>query len=37
MEAVHISEMLVYFNKTSQRHIPEGCRLHNRRRENLES
>jgi hypothetical protein len=28
MEAVSTSEMLVYFNKTTQRYIPEGCRLH---------
>jgi hypothetical protein len=35
MEAVGTSETSVYFNETTQSHIPEGCNLHNRRRENL--
>jgi hypothetical protein len=25
MEAVHISEMLVYYNETTQRYILDGC------------
>jgi hypothetical protein len=36
MEAVRTSETPVYF-KTTRRYIPEGCRLHTRRRENLTS
>jgi hypothetical protein len=27
MEAVRISKTSVYFNETTQRHIPEGCHL----------
>jgi hypothetical protein len=37
MEAVHISETLVYFNEITRRSIPEGEHLHTRRRENLKS
>jgi hypothetical protein len=37
MEAVHTSETSVYFNETTRRYIPEGFRLHTRRRENLKS
>jgi hypothetical protein len=29
--------MSVYFSETTRRYIPEGCRLHAHRRENLES
>jgi hypothetical protein len=37
MEAVHISETLVYSNETTRRYIPEGSHLHSRRGENLKS
>jgi hypothetical protein len=37
MEAVRTSEMSVYFNVTSRLYIPEFCKLHTRRRENLKS
>jgi hypothetical protein len=37
IEAVRTSETSVCFNKTTLRYIPEGCRLHTRRRENLKS
>jgi hypothetical protein len=29
MEAVHTSEMLVYFNESTRHYIPEGCHLLN--------
>jgi hypothetical protein len=34
-EAVCVFETLVYFNETTRCYIPEGCRLHTRRSENL--
>jgi hypothetical protein len=37
MEAVSTSETSVNFHKTTRCNIPEGCHLHNRRRENLKS
>jgi hypothetical protein len=37
MEAVHTSEMLVYFNETTWHYIPEGCRHHAYSYENLKS
>jgi hypothetical protein len=37
LEAVRTSEMSVYFNKTTRRYIPDGCYLHTRRRENMNS
>jgi hypothetical protein len=37
MEAVRISETSVYSKETKRRYIPEGSRLHIRRRENLKS
>jgi hypothetical protein len=37
MEAVHTSEALVHFYKITWRHIPEGCRLHICRYNNLKS
>jgi hypothetical protein len=37
MEAVHTSETLVYFIKTTWRFIPEGYNLHTHHHENLKS
>jgi hypothetical protein len=37
MEAVHISEMLVYFSETIQHYIPESCHLRTHCSENLTS
>jgi hypothetical protein len=37
MEAVRTFETSVNFYETTRRNIPEGCRLHTRRRENLKS
>jgi hypothetical protein len=37
MVAVHTSEMLVYSNETTQRHISKGSHLHTHRHENLKS
>jgi hypothetical protein len=36
-EAVRNSETSVFFEETTQRHIPEGCHLHTHRLENLYS
>jgi hypothetical protein len=32
-EAVRTSETCIYFNETTRRYIPEGCRVHTRRHE----
>jgi hypothetical protein len=37
MEAVRTSETSVYSNETTWRYVPEGSKLHTRRRENLKS
>jgi hypothetical protein len=37
MEAVRTSETSVNFNANISRYIPEGCKLHTRRRESLKS
>jgi hypothetical protein len=37
MEAANTSETSVYFQETTRRHIPEGCHLHIRSRENPKS
>jgi hypothetical protein len=37
MEAVRISETSVYSDENTRRYIPEDCKLHTRRRENLKS
>jgi hypothetical protein len=37
MEAVHISEMVVYFYDTPQRHTPEGCHVYTHHHQNLKS
>jgi hypothetical protein len=37
MEAVHTSEMSVYFYETTECHITEGCHLHTYCFENLKS
>jgi hypothetical protein len=37
MEAVSASDTSVNFYETKRRHIPEGCHIHARRRENLKS
>jgi hypothetical protein len=37
MEAVRTSETSVNLNVTTRRYIPEDCKLHTRRRENLKS
>jgi hypothetical protein len=37
MEAVRISETSVSFYETTRMNIPEGCRVHIRRHENLKS
>jgi hypothetical protein len=37
MEAVCISEMLVYFKGSTQHYIPEGCHLHTCCHEKLKS
>jgi len=37
IEEVHTSETSVTFNETTRRYRPEGCHLHTRRRENLNS
>jgi hypothetical protein len=37
MEAVRTSETSVYSKETTRRYIPEGSKLHTRRRENLKS
>jgi hypothetical protein len=37
MEAVRTSETSVNINVTTRRYIPEDCKLHTRRRENLKS
>jgi hypothetical protein len=37
MQGVSTSEMSVSFYQTTRRNIPEGCHLHTRRRENLNS
>jgi hypothetical protein len=37
MEAVHTSDMSVYFNKTTWRYIQESCHLHTCSCENLKS
>jgi hypothetical protein len=34
MEALRISETSAYFYENTWRNTPEGCYLHNRRREN---
>jgi hypothetical protein len=37
MEAVRTAETSAHFNVTTRRYIPEDCKLHTRRRENLKS
>jgi hypothetical protein len=37
IEAVRTSETSVYFSETTRPFIPEGCRLYDRRHENLKS
>jgi hypothetical protein len=37
MEAARTSETSTTFNVTTRRYIPEDCKLHTRRRENLQS
>jgi hypothetical protein len=37
MEAIRISETSVYFYETKRRHVPDGCHVQVRRRENLNS
>jgi hypothetical protein len=37
MEAVYLSETSVYLKDTTRRYIPEGCDIHTRHCENLNS
>jgi hypothetical protein len=37
MEAICTSQTSVYFNDTTQHYTPEGCNIHTRCQENLES
>jgi hypothetical protein len=37
MDAVPASDTSACFNEITQRHIPEGCHLYPRRRDNLKS